>query len=504
MSRRIITTAALLCLGLAGSASAETLKFRLKQWNTYDSNVFNVSGEPQSDYVFRFAPSFELDRAHGALNYNIRGEVRHERFLHLNGQSAWDYSLFARASYRLTSRTSIYANNTFFLTHSLSRRSIIDDSGTVPVNEVEFGRPRIKSNALTFGINHNFAGGWSSNAAATWSVYESNRQTDFQSQTLSATASANYVISGSDRVGFGVSARTTDFEQEDSFQANSGSQSFNAFGTWFHAFGARSSLFVRGRPDLHRPGVPADGDVAQWARDPLLQFRRRLRLRLLGLQRDRQRHRPAALPELQHRPVDPVRQRHAGSPVPALQCQQHHVERAGFLRGLRRHAHLLRPDHVHADLDALAGQSQLQPPDSQNTGVARTTLIDQITGKLAWIPGERWEVNWTAIVSKQTSATTTQGLANVGQSSGLAGFAGAYQNTGLVEREIKDGLDVPELFRPHERQLQADAQHPSLCGGHLPEAGVDGSVFRQALDNDNYRIAIGFRYDFPADPFLIS
>ena len=214
---------------LAGTASAEELLLGIDGNYTYNSNFFSASQNEDQANSFQIGPSFDLNDPDGRFRYELGFQGAYQAYTDQSGVNAWESRLRARATYDLTTRTSIRVTERFRDISNLrfSRQDIaLADTALDPNQdryfrndlEVELLHDLTELLELRLRGEHN------------WVDFEDNVDRS-DSQAFEAATELRYRIATRHFLGSGISYTYQDFEQALSRLGSEG-QYVTAFATW--------------------------------------------------------------------------------------------------------------------------------------------------------------------------------------------------------------------------------------------------------------------------------
>jgi len=513
---------ALILLLSVSRAGAEELGLGFTSSLEYDDNVFNTSEDSttskEEDFVFRVGPRVTLTRDRGDFTYRVRYSVLWENFVEESGFDNFDHSLDLRGTWRLGPRTSLTVADRFRLTESVNRRfgfddEIVADPLIEDTPDFEVDRQELTTNTASLRLVHQFTPRLEGQASLSFRLFRSDRDTSFDSESISGSASISYALDMNDRLGFGAGLTQTSVDGLRG--GSSDTRFFRFFGIWSHIFDPNTSFSIQAGPTF------VDGDD----NDSLF----------VAAVQGTQAFPSETTESGGIRFIDPSTcPTEDGEPFLADRCDLFPTEFANSspLATFARNAPVNLVEQFgnegssgrvtfFADMsfvkrwESWSTRISFRRTDSTSTGQGGTTILNVFSGQVRWEPAPRWDVSLVGNLSTRTSATeqlqTVIGLDPVEFC--LGGLDGDTPQSVRLPGSCPAGTTaVPAAAAVDLRRVETDDTFESRSlSGRLRisrRVGRRGSVFlrlnyltqeRDDLNSDrefdNFRAMIGFRWD---------
>lgn len=511
-----------MAMGMSLQSRAYEARVGISSGSRYDSNLFRTDRNKQDDVSFTVSPSVLIDHEQSRLDFELGYNPRYADFIKFDERDRWNHSLSGRANYQLGPATRLSLVDNFSFTENTPRRRIFDNSNEVP--EVSTSRNRTLRNVLNMSLSHAFTPRWSSSASAGYSVTEieggSRNRSDFAS--LSSNVSTQYRITARNRVGFGGSYSWFRFDDpnNDDFLVSAGrTQSVHIFASWSLNLSPTLSFSVQGGPtrviqsrrsqDIRRFPAPQISDEAGEVPDgsrPLF----------LSLESCSGFGDPRSDGTVSGCNVIQADNTQALVVEDAEVAANTPLADAGELTAVfdslpsndrsddTRDTFFAQAQLVKKwrDVTFIASYRRTQNPES-NEGT--TSIVDNVTGRLSYRPGNNWRVSATAGFNRRQN-TNSQVVERTlfFRDSGLRGRpynASPFFPANVAVAEFADeefdvsntALDVDQIRfgasvgRTLTRRLRANVKFDGV---------LQNSKGRNARDFDQYRVSAGFSYSF--------
>jgi len=214
---------------LPGTIHAEELLFGINGNYTYNSNFFSSTQNEDEANSFQIGPTFDLNDPDGRFRYELGFEGAYQAYTDQSGVNAWESRLRVRATYDLTSRTSIRLTNRFRDISNLrfSRQDIELADTALDPNQDRYFR-----NDLELELLHDLTELLELRLRGEhhWIDFEENVDRS-DSQAFEAASELRYRIATRHFLGSGLSYTYQDYEQAFS-RLGAEAQYVTAFATW--------------------------------------------------------------------------------------------------------------------------------------------------------------------------------------------------------------------------------------------------------------------------------
>ena len=480
----------------AGVAGAEQIDIGLFGTLEYDNNVFNRQDDLVNDVVFRTGLDAGLRRTRRDVTYELRYSPRFEQFVDNSAISDWDHNGLATLGWRVGPRTTLAFRDHFFLTNSLNRAAVLDEGpelDTGPSSDLEVDRQQIIQNASSLSVNHLLTPRLEGTGRLDYSIFRSDQEGSFDSQTTSGIGQLLYALNANNRVGGGTGVTLQSFDDTPT-QDGSDTLFYRVFGSWVHAFDPSMTLRVNAGPTW------IDADQSGRLRQSALVVRFPFRdtegggLRLI---------------DASTCPTDD------GVPVLAPECGLFSTQISGadaFV--IRRTGTIVFRDDEGAEFgqrmtlfaeiefvkrwDKWRTVLRYLRTDSTSSGVGQSTVLDVLTAQLIWTPDRYWSLFLVGQYSNRQSATeqvaNAVGLANTPLTLLDGTIVPAAVSTSLRSAASDNFIDVQQL-RFELRAERRVWERGTLFARALYLQQESGGT-QQVSSFDNFRVLFGFRWRF--------
>lgn len=254
---------AALCVAQTAWAEAE-LTLGVESAIEYDDNVLVQAENPQSDYLVRAGPRFELRDEQGKLRYELRYYPSYERFFRLSELDGWTHDARGKLTWRASERTSFSVREQYLdsnrAVEAIALGEPIDPTGEAAT---VLGRRGFTQNIAGGELNHMLT---RVDQLALTAQNVLSKDQPFQELTVtngdvtSIGLSWLHALSGRNQAGLLVRYTNQKFENVN-IDTQTQSDFYNASLQWIHHFDPTWSFSISGGPAWVTSDVPDPPEV---------------------------------------------------------------------------------------------------------------------------------------------------------------------------------------------------------------------------------------------------
>jgi len=247
-------------LGLSLVGHAEELLLGADANYTYNSNFFSAARNTTDANSFQFGPSLQLNDPDGRFRYELGFIGSYLTYTDQSGVDAWESDARGRATWDLTTRTSVQVTERF---RDISNLRFSRQDIALADNALDPTQDRYYRNDLRLELIHDLTQQleFRLRGEHNWTDFEENiRRHDNQSFT--AASELRYQLARRHFVGAGAAYMYQDFD-EALTQLGSKAESINAFASWTWLITDTITLVANGGPAWIRSDESDSSQVSQ-------------------------------------------------------------------------------------------------------------------------------------------------------------------------------------------------------------------------------------------------
>jgi len=255
IARLVSALAAILMIGLVGTAWGTDLQLSIGGQAEYDPNV----GRDKSDIssgVFRLVPKIHLIEDKGNLQYDATYTPYYQWTTSSAGAHGFQHYLTASAQYFIGDRAQISLSNNFSYAESVDTVNDVSAEGVPTVGTRD--QP-VSRNSLNIGGSYMFTPRLSGSLGAGWRLFSADLFNRADSNSYTANSGLSYILTSRHTIGAGVTVDYQAFQESQGGLRPAEETLFvNAYGGWTWTIDETTSFKFRVGPTF----VDSDQELA--------------------------------------------------------------------------------------------------------------------------------------------------------------------------------------------------------------------------------------------------